>query len=77
MNIKEKLINECLNIFKREDVKDEIKEIMKPVIDMFLKEVYPYIYLSLIFVIISFLLILGIFLILVRSKTLLKIIKNK
>ena len=50
---------------------------MKPVIDMFLKEIYPYIYLSLIFVIISFLLILGIFLILVRSKTLLKIIKNK
>ena len=75
MDIKEKLINECLNIFKREDVKDEIKEIMKPVIDMFLKEIYPYIYLSLIFVIISFLLILGIFLILVRTKTLLNIIK--
>ena len=77
MDIKEKLINECLNIFKRDDVKKEIKEIMKPVIDMILKEIYPYIYLSLIFVIISFLLILGIFLILVRSKTLLKIIKNK
>jgi len=77
MNIKETLLNECLNIFKREDVKKEIKEIMKPVIDMILKEIYPYIYLSLIFVIISFLLILGIFLILVRSKTLLKIIKNK
>ena len=77
MDIKEKLINECLNIFKRKDVKDEIKEIMKPVIDMFLKEIYPYIYLSLIFVIISFLLILGIFLILMRSKTLLKIINNK
>ena len=77
MNIKETLLNECLNIFKREDVKKEIKEIMKPVIDMILKEIYTYIYLSLIFVIISFLLILGIFLILVRSKTLLKIIKNK
>ena len=77
MNIKETLLNECLNIFKREDVKKEIKEIMKPVIDMILKEIYPYNYLSLIFVIISFLLILGIFLILVRTKTLLKIIKNK
>lgn len=77
MNIKEKILNECLNVFKREDVKDEIKEIMKPVIDMFLKEIYPYIYLSIIFVIISFLLILGIFLILVRSKILLNIIKNK
>ena len=75
MNIKEKILNECLNVFKGEDVKDEIKEIMKPVIDMFLKEIYPYIYLSLIFVIISFLLILGIFLILVRTKTLLNIIK--
>ena len=75
MNIKEKILNECLNIFKREDVKDERKEIMKPVINMFLKEIYPYIYLSLIFVIISFLLILGIFLILVRTKTLLNIIK--
>jgi hypothetical protein len=77
MNIKETLLNECLNIFKREDVKEEIKEIMRPVIDMILKEIYPYIYLSLIFVIISFLLILGIFLILVRTKTLLKIIKYK
>ena len=34
---------------------------MSPVIDMVLKEIYPYIYLSIIFVIISFLLILGIF----------------
>lgn len=77
MTLKDKFINEILHIFHREDVKDEIKEVMRPVIDMLLKEIYPYIYLSLIFVIISFLLILGIFLILVRSKFLLNIIKNK
>lgn len=77
MTLKDSFINEILNIFHREDVKDEIKEVMRPVIDMLLKEIYPYIYLSLIFVIISFLLILGIFLILVRSKFLLNIIKNK
>ena len=77
MTLKDKFINEILNIFHREDVKHEIKEVMRPVIDMLLKEIYPYIYLSLIFVIISFLLILGIFLILVRSKFLLNIIKNK
>lgn len=77
MSLKEKLINECINIIKREDIKNEIKEVMRPVIDMLLKEIYPYIYLSLIFVIISFLLILGIFLILVRSKTILNILKNK
>jgi len=77
MSLKSKIIDECLNTLKRDDVKEEIKELMKPVIDMLLKEIYPYIYLSIIFVIISFLLILGIFLILVRSKFLLSIIKNK
>lgn len=77
MNLKNKIIEECLNALKREDVKEEIKELMSPVIDMVLKEIYPYIYLSIIFVIISFLLILGIFLILVRSKFILNIIKNK
>tara|TARA_X000000950_G_C13447698_1_gene470605 strand:+ start:249 stop:488 length:240 start_codon:yes stop_codon:yes gene_type:complete len=77
MNFKDKIIGECLDLIKRDDIKHEIKEVMRPVIDMLLKEIYPYIYLSLIFVIISFLLILGIFLILVRSKTLLNFIKNK
>ena len=77
MSLKNKIIEECLNALKREDVKEEIKELMSPVIDMVLKEIYPYIYLSIIFVIISFLLILGIFLILVRSKFILNIIKNK
>ena len=77
MNIKDKLIDECINLIKRDDIKNEIKELMKPVIDMLLKEIYPYIYLSLIFVVISFLLILGIFLILVRSKFLLHLVKQK
>ena len=77
MNLKNKIIEECLNTLKRDDVKEEIKELMTPVIDMVLKEIYPYIYLSIIFVIISFLLILGIFLILVRSKLILNLIKNK
>ena len=77
MTLKDSFIKEILKIFHREDVTNEIKDVMRPVIDMLLKEIYPYIYLSLIFVIISFLLILGIFLILVRSKFLLNIIKNK
>ena len=54
MSLKSKIIDECLNTLKRDDVKEEIKELMKPVIDMLLKEIYPYIYLSIIFVIISF-----------------------
>ena len=63
------LINQCLNILKREDVKRELKILISPLINMILVEIYPYIYLSLIFVIISFLLHLGIFVLLLRNKS--------
>lgn len=77
MTFKEKIIEEFINLINRDDIKNEIKEVMRPVIDMLLKEIYPYIYLSLIFVVISFLLILGIFLILVRSKLLYNLVNKK
>ena len=67
-NVKETIINECLNVLHRKDVKDELKELMRPLIDMLIKEIYPYIFLSIIFFIISFLLILGIFILLLRNK---------
>ena len=44
----------CLDILKKEEVKDEIKMFMKPFIDMMLNELYPYIYLSLLSVLVSF-----------------------
>lgn len=66
--IKETIINQCINILKREDIKKEIKNIFKPMINIILMDIYPYIYLSLIFVIISFLLHLGIFILLLRSR---------
>tara|TARA_R110002020_G_scaffold326426_2_gene542094 strand:- start:175 stop:414 length:240 start_codon:yes stop_codon:yes gene_type:complete len=69
MDIKEKIIQECVEILGRDDVKEEIKNITRPLIDLILKEIYPYIYISIIFVFISFLLILGIFIILLRNKT--------
>jgi len=74
-NIKDTFINQCLSILKREDVKDELKGLMKPMIDMILQEIYPYILISIIFVFISFLLILGIFILLLRNKMLMKIPK--
>jgi len=67
------LINQCLNILKRDDVKTEFKNLMSPLINMILVEIYPYIYLSLILVIISFLLHLGIFVLLLRNKFNMKI----
>jgi hypothetical protein len=63
------IIDQCIQILKREDVKTELKNLMTPIIDLILSEIYPYIYLSLIFVIISFLLHLGIFILLLRTKT--------
>ena len=66
--IKNKLIDECVNVMKREDVKNEIKTIFRPIINMILKDIYPYILISMLFVIISFLLVLGIFILLLRYK---------
>ena len=68
MSFKEKFINECFDVLKREDVKYEIKKIFHPLLEMILQYLYPYIYLSLVFVIISFLLILGIFILMLRNK---------
>ena len=65
--MKEQLIKECLNILARDDVKKELKDLFKPLVSLIVQEIYPYIYLSLIFVIISFLLILGIFYLLLRN----------
>jgi len=65
--MKEQFIEQCLLILSREDIKKELKELFKPLVSLIVQEIYPYIYLSLIFVIISFLLILGIFYLLVRT----------
>ncbi len=66
--MKNSLIDQCIEIIRRDDVKNELKNLMSPLIDAILVEIYPYIYLSLIFVIISFLLHLGIFILLIRNK---------
>jgi hypothetical protein len=68
-NTKEKLINECIGVLKREDVKQNIKEMFYPIIDMIMIEIWPYIFISLLFVILSFLIILGNFILLLRSKS--------
>jgi hypothetical protein len=66
--LKDSIIQECLVILKREDVKKELKNILTPFIDLIITQIYPYLYLCLIFVIISFLLHLGIFILLIKNK---------
>jgi hypothetical protein len=68
--MREKIIDQCLQVMKRDDVKRELKELFHPVIDLIMQEIYPYIYLSVIFVIISFLLTIGIFVMLMRTSLL-------
>jgi hypothetical protein len=66
---KDVFIEKCLEILRKPEVKREIKHFLKPIVDLVLQEVYPYIYLSLIFVIISFLLTLGIFVLMMRNSS--------
>ena len=72
-NFKNKIIDECLQVLERDEVKTHFKNLMRPIIELLLKDLYPYIFLSIIFVFISFLLILGIFILLLRNKTLTKL----
>ena len=67
--MRDTIIEQCLVILKREDVKEELKNLLSPLIDLILIQIYPYIYLSLMFVLISFLLHLGIFVLLLRNKS--------
>ena len=67
--IKNALVQECIDVLKREDVKTEFKTFMTPIIDIILIEINPYLYLCMMFVIISFLLHLGIFVLLLRNKS--------
>jgi len=50
--MKDQIIEQCLLVLSRDDVKKELKELFKPLVSLIVQEIYPYIYLSLIFVII-------------------------
>lgn len=48
---------------------DEFKKCMRPLIQMLLQEIYPYIYISILFVFVAFFLLLAIFVLLIREKS--------
>ena len=54
MNVKEQIIQECVNVIKRQDVKEEINLLVKPILEMLLNEVYPYLYILIIFMVLCF-----------------------
>jgi hypothetical protein len=65
--LKDKIYDLCLDFIKKDEVKKELKNLFKPIISLILEEIYPYVYLSLLLVVISFFLVLGIFIMLIKS----------
>jgi len=69
--MRDSLVQQCLDILKRDDVKNEFKMMLKPIIDFILYEINPYIYITVTLVFMIFIMILAILLILIyilRSK---------
>ena len=72
--MKETIINQCLDILKRDDVKRECKQFLKPIIELIFINISPYIYLIVSLVLIIFIMILEkliILILILRNKILL------
>jgi hypothetical protein len=63
--MKETFVQQCLDILKRDDVKNEIKVVFRPLTDYILFEINPYIYITVILVFLIFVMILAILVILI------------
>jgi hypothetical protein len=51
--MKETIVQQCLNILKRDDIKSEFKLLSSSIIDFVLYDIKPYIYLAITFIITS------------------------
>lgn len=69
--MKDTIVQQCLDILKREDIKNEFKKLLRPVIDFILYEINPYIYIIMSLVFLIFVMILAILIMLIL------IIRNK
>lgn len=63
--MKDSLVQQCLDILKRDDIKNEFKMLLKPIIDFILYEINPYIYITVALVFLIFVMILAILIILI------------
>jgi hypothetical protein len=63
--MKDSLVQQCLDILKREDIKNEFKILFKPVLEFVLYEINPYIYITVTLVFLIFIMILAILIILI------------
>jgi hypothetical protein len=63
--MKDSLVSQCLDILKRDDVKNEFRVLLKPLIDFILYEINPYIYITVTLVFLIFIMILAILVMLI------------
>jgi hypothetical protein len=63
--MKDSFVQQCLDLLKREDIKNEFKKLLKPVIDFILYEINPYIYITMGMVFFIFIMILAILILLI------------
>ena len=71
--MKDSIVQQCLDLLKRDDIKNEFKMLLKPVIDFILYEINPYIYMIMAMVFLLFVMILAIMImliLLIRNKSL-------
>ena len=52
--MRDSFVQQCLNILKRDDIKNEFKMLLKPIIDFILYEINPYIYITMTLVFLIF-----------------------
>jgi hypothetical protein len=63
--MKDTIVQQCLDILKRDDIKYQFRVLFAPVIELIFYELKPYVYICVILVTSIFLMILGILILLI------------
>ena len=63
--MKDSLVQQCLDVLKREDIKNELNILFKPILEVILYKINPYIYIIVTLVFLIFIMILAILVILI------------
>lgn len=61
------LLQQCADLLKANDVRNEVRQLLSPVLDLVLSEVYPYIYALLVLIVFLFLMILAILVLVISA----------
>jgi len=62
------ILSKCVEILKKDEIKNDLKTIIRPLVEILLDQLYPYLFILLLFIITNFILLLGIFLTLIKTR---------